>query len=107
MSDTQNLNNAADSGLRLTTCSPSSLTPETDHLHAQRENLHSAYFLMRTHAEKLERQRNSLIVALEYIAHAGLSGRHMEDVARAALSPENDKMSHSAGSDASQTEKAN
>ena len=68
---------------------PSSLTPETDQLHAQRENVHSAYFLMRTHAERLERQRNCLIEALEYIAHAGLSGRHMEDVARAALSQQN------------------
>jgi hypothetical protein len=85
----ENTDNDTEADCPSAPCSPSSLTTETDQLHAQRENVHSAYFLMRTHAERLERQRNGLIVALEYIAHAGLSGRHMEDVARAALSPEN------------------
>lgn len=39
-------------------CSPSSDIFEMALLYAQRENVHSAYFLMRTHAERWERERD-------------------------------------------------
>ena len=50
--------------------------PPPDHLFC-----HAAF------TKKLERERGRLVEALEYIAHAGLSGRHMQDVARTALCP--------------------
>jgi hypothetical protein len=35
-------------------------TPEADKLHEQRGEIHSAYFMMLSHARQLERERNDL-----------------------------------------------
>ena len=58
-------------------------TPETNAMASMRRTTKEWI----DHAEKLERERNRLAKELEYIAHAGLSGRHMQDVARTALCP--------------------
>jgi len=55
--------------------------------HAYEECLDQAVYLKRAMAE-LDHfpAATKMVTALEYIAHAGLSSRHMEDVAREALS---------------------
>jgi len=89
MIDTNENEHTAESGLPGMTCSPSFPdTPETALLHAQRENVHSAYFLMRTHAERLERERDAAIKLIDdldeimhtmnprYCGHPTMDGRY-------------------------------
>lgn len=45
-------------GLDETPCSPSSLTPETDAVNAQGQGYALRFYAMKTHARKMERQRN-------------------------------------------------
>ena len=64
MSDTPNANEAADSGLRLTACSPSLLTPETDANEYGGSTFKHAPDTVRLvhadHARKLERERDAM-----------------------------------------------
>jgi len=72
------------------TCSASSDTPETALLHAQRENVHSAYFLMRTHAERLERQRDRLMDSVQLaLTSPALVKDH---ILKAAIIQQNDQV---------------
>jgi hypothetical protein len=61
-------------------------TPETDAFFAEWTFTSGVLARSRLHAEKLERERDEAMDALEYIAHAGLSARHIEDYAKEFLS---------------------
>lgn len=54
-------------------------TPETDDLARGNHVVPTEW------AEQLERERNEAMDALVYIAHSGLSARHLEDYAKKVL----------------------
>jgi hypothetical protein len=63
-------------------------TPKTDaELKAIKSVIKDEYMLdmMADFARKLEREREEAIAALVYIAHSGLSARHLEDYAKEVL----------------------
>jgi hypothetical protein len=63
-------------------------TPETDDqpvINAINENGYQVPCVDIEYARKLERERDEAREALEYIAHSGLSARHIEDYAKEFL----------------------
>jgi hypothetical protein len=61
-------------------------TPKTDHIEDQLGSAaRLSHPLIWRHARQLEREREEAIAALVYIAHSGLSARHMEDYAKEVL----------------------
>jgi hypothetical protein len=61
-------------------------TPETDHLEGQlgQAAMHSHPILWE-HSRRMERERDEAMNALVYIAHSGLSARHLVDYAKEVL----------------------
>jgi hypothetical protein len=63
-------------------------TPETDALSPSQGRIRTMREYideLEAHARRLERQRDELMEALEYIEASGLSARHLGDIARAAI----------------------
>jgi hypothetical protein len=58
-------------------------TPETDN--EERMAYSQEYMVPTEFARRIERERDEARAALEYIAHAGLPARQLEDCARKAL----------------------
>ena len=63
-------------------------TPETERVKGA---LHTNWDDLLNHARRLECERDEAREALEYIAHAGLSARHIEDYAKEFLRKEEDE----------------
>jgi hypothetical protein len=61
-------------------------TPETDHIEDQLGSAaRLSHPIIWRHARQLEREREEAIAALVYIAHSGLSARHLSDYAKEVL----------------------
>jgi hypothetical protein len=61
-------------------------TPETDHLEDQLGSAAKfSHPVIWKHARQLERGRDEAMNALVYIAHSGLSARHLESYAKEVL----------------------
>ena len=58
-------------------------TPETDALHEQRREVHAAYFMMTSHARKLERERDNYSEQADgYLVRLGETQERMIDAER-------------------------
>jgi len=56
-----------------------------DGMYDSRVSIGAYAMAMSDHSKKMERQRDGLMEALEYIESSGLSARHLGDIARAAI----------------------